>query len=87
MEFCFVIDHSPQAYTAVLLALVAPTVMFAAGAWFIREMDVSGPYAPMVAAVAQSLTEVLLCVTVIVQVKFALIAAEQYRKAKTRLGL
>jgi hypothetical protein len=87
LEYCFVIDRSKRAYTALILALIAPAVIFMTGAWIITDIDVSGPYAPMVAAVTQSLVKVLLGITLIIQVKFLLIAAEQYRKAKARLGL
>jgi hypothetical protein len=87
VEYYFVINYSRRAYAALVLAVIAPVVIFSIGAWILSDIDASGPYAPMVAAVVHSLAKVLLGMTLIMQVKFFLIAAEQYRKARRRLGL
>jgi hypothetical protein len=87
LEFCFVIDNSGRAYSAIMVAIVAPTAIFAAGAWFIADIGVSTPYAPVVATVTHSLAKVLLGLTIVMRVKCLFVAAGQYQKAKVRLGL
>lgn len=85
MEFCHVLEVTPQMEYTVAAAFALPSLLFAGGTWLITSLDTSGPYGPIVAAVEGPFEMTFAVLSGLLFFRLIARAARQYRKARARL--
>jgi hypothetical protein len=84
-EFCLVLEITPQLEYSIAATGAVPALLFAIGTWVITNLDTSGPYGPMVAAVQGPFEMIFAALSAILFFHLASNVAKQYRKARARL--